>query len=36
MGFAFFQVTTSGLIVALKLAYQAKKSEQGNLPQGLD
>ena len=36
MGFAFFQVTTSGLIVALKLAHQAKKSEQGNLPQGLD
>jgi uncharacterized protein with PQ loop repeat len=34
MVFAFFQLTTSGLIVALKLAYKARIQKQGGFPQG--
>jgi uncharacterized protein with PQ loop repeat len=31
---AFFQLTTSGLIVALKLAHKARIQKQGSFPQG--
>jgi uncharacterized protein with PQ loop repeat len=34
MVFAFFQLTTSGLIVALKLAYKARIQKQEGFPQG--
>ena len=32
--FAFFQLTTSWLIVALKLAHKARIQKQGGFPQG--